>query len=94
MPADLDQFRREDSHGAVIGGKSLVQLRHVPPDAWGLLNQVNLEPGRSKIKRGLNAADSSTHNHDVSKIAVRETLANLFNLFFFHFDPPLFDINL
>jgi hypothetical protein len=24
MPADLDQFGREDSHGTVIGGKGLV----------------------------------------------------------------------
>ncbi len=26
MPADLDQFGRENSHGAVIGGECLVQL--------------------------------------------------------------------
>jgi hypothetical protein len=70
MPADLDQFRCEDSHGAVIGGKGLVQLGHVPPDARGLFNQVNLETGGRKIKGGLNAADPSTHNHDVSKRAV------------------------
>ena len=31
-------------------------------------NQVDLETGRGKIKRGLNAADPSTDNHDVSKI--------------------------
>jgi len=31
MPADLDQFGREDSHGAVIGGKGLVQLDIIPP---------------------------------------------------------------
>jgi len=29
MPADLDQFRREYSHGAVIGGKGLVKLSHM-----------------------------------------------------------------
>jgi len=28
MPADLDQFGRNNSHGAVIGWKSLVQLGH------------------------------------------------------------------
>jgi len=28
VPADLDQFRGDDSHGTVIGGKGLVQLRH------------------------------------------------------------------
>jgi len=26
MPADLDQFRRDDSHGTVVGGKRLVEL--------------------------------------------------------------------
>jgi hypothetical protein len=92
MPADLDQFRREDSHGAVIGGKGLVELGHMAPDARRLFNQVNLETGSGKIKRGLNAADPSTHNHDVSKIAVRETLAKLIDLFFFHFCPPLSDV--
>jgi len=28
MPADLDQFRGDDSHGTIVGGKGLVQLRH------------------------------------------------------------------
>jgi hypothetical protein len=30
MPADLDQYGRDDSHRAVIGGKRLVQLGHDP----------------------------------------------------------------
>ena len=29
MPADLDQFGREYSHGAVIGGECLVELGHM-----------------------------------------------------------------
>jgi hypothetical protein len=28
MPADLDQFGRNDSHGTVVGGKGFVQLGH------------------------------------------------------------------
>jgi hypothetical protein len=32
VPADLDQFRRNNSHGTVIGGKGLVELRHHPAD--------------------------------------------------------------
>ena len=32
MPADLDQFGREDSHGAVIGGIGLVKLGHLAAD--------------------------------------------------------------
>ena len=49
MPADLDQFGREDSHRAVIGGKSLVKLGHVPANARSFLNQINLETGSGKI---------------------------------------------
>jgi hypothetical protein len=29
MPADLDQFGRKYSHGAVIGGIGLVELGHM-----------------------------------------------------------------
>jgi hypothetical protein len=89
MPADLDQFRCEYSHGAVIGGKGLVKLRHMAPNARRFVNQVDLKTGSGKIKRGLNAADPSTNNQDISKITVRETLTKLLNLFFFHFYPPL-----
>ena len=32
MPADLDQFGGDNSHGAVVGGKGLVQLGHGPAD--------------------------------------------------------------
>jgi hypothetical protein len=42
MPADLDQFRRKDSHGAVIGGKRLVQCAHQAADGWALFHQVNM----------------------------------------------------
>ncbi len=33
MPADLDQFGRDNSHGTIIGGKGLIQLRHQPADS-------------------------------------------------------------
>jgi len=77
MPADLDQFGREYSDGAVIGGKGLVKLGRC------LVDQVNLKTRSGKIKRGLNTADPSTDNHDVSKITLCETFTKLFNLFFF-----------
>jgi hypothetical protein len=56
-------------------------LRHVPPDARGLLNQVDFKPRSGEIKRSLNTADPSTDNHDISKITARVTFAKLF----FHF---------
>jgi len=36
MPADLDQFGRNDSHGAIVGGKGFVQLGHGAPNGWAL----------------------------------------------------------
>ena len=33
MPADLDQFGRNNSHGTVIGGKGLVELGHESADS-------------------------------------------------------------
>ena len=32
MPADLDQYRRDNSHRAVVGWEGLVKLRHHPAD--------------------------------------------------------------
>jgi len=90
MPADLDQFGREYSDGAVIGGKGLVKLGHMAANGRCLVDQVDLKTRRGKIKRGLNTADPSTDNHHISKIAALEALANtvcetfanlVFNLF-------------
>lgn len=32
MPADLDQFGRDNSHGTVIGGEGLIQFTHYSTD--------------------------------------------------------------
>jgi len=50
MPADLDQFGREYSDGAVIGGKGLVKLSHMPANGRCFVNQVNLKTSSAKIK--------------------------------------------
>ena len=73
MPADLDQFRRKYSHGAVIGGKGFVKLGHMASNARRFLNHINLETRSGKIKRGLDTADPSTDNHHIAKVTVRET---------------------
>ena len=44
MPADLDQFGREYSDGAVIGGKGLVKLGHHPSNRGRTVNQVDIVP--------------------------------------------------
>ena len=43
VPADLDQFGREYSHGAVIGGIGLVKLGHMAANGRGFLNEVHLK---------------------------------------------------
>ena len=83
MPADLDQLGCEYSHGAVIGGKGLVKLGHMAPNARRFLNQVHLKTGSGKIEGGLNTADPSTEDHDIADILiVCETFAKLLNIFF------------
>ncbi len=84
MPSDLDELRSENSDRAVIGGKGLVKLCHVTANGRCLVDQVNLETSCGKIERGLNAADPSTNNHDVSEIALSETCLKLLELLFYH----------
>jgi hypothetical protein len=99
MPADLDQFGRKDSDGAVIGWKGLVKLGHMAANGRRLVDQINPKTRSGKIKRGLNPADPSADNHHISEINVRESLMNtvretfanlVFNSFqcFFHFLSP------
>ena len=42
MPADLDQFGRDNSHGTIIGGKGLVQLGHYPANGGGFFQKVDV----------------------------------------------------
>jgi len=40
MPADLDQFGRDYSHGTIICGEGLIQLSHHTPDGWRPFYQI------------------------------------------------------
>src|SRR4030065_833310 len=51
IPADLDQFGREYSDGAVIGRKGLVKLGHMAANGRCRVGQVNLKNRNGKIKR-------------------------------------------
>jgi hypothetical protein len=64
MPADLDQFRGDNSHGAVIGGKRLVELGHDPSDGGGPLHEVNVISGVCEIEGRLHACDAAPDHHD------------------------------
>ena len=81
MPADLDQFRRENSHRAIIGGKGLVKLGHMAADTRPFLNQIDFKSSRGQIERGLNTTDTAPHDHDITEIIVTENLGKLLDLF-------------
>jgi hypothetical protein len=91
MPADLDQFGRENSHRTVICGECLVKLGHMATDAGPLFDQIDFETGDCEIKRSLNAANASANHHDIAEISVRRQLNFLSpkKLFSFHSGIPL-----
>jgi hypothetical protein len=64
VPADLDQFGGQNSHGAVIGRKGLVQLGHDPSNTGRLFNHVNEKSRIGQVKGRLYAADAPADNHD------------------------------
>ena len=74
MPADLDQFRREDSHGTIVGGKGLVQFTHDTADGGGLLHEFDQKTGIGKIQGSLHARNTGPHHHDrtISCILIHE----------------------
>src|SRR3990172_4153430 len=84
MPADLDQFRRENSYRAVVGRKGLVELRHVTANGRRLINKINFETRFGKIKRCLNAADAAADNHHVADIIFCQPRTEPRDLFVFH----------
>ena len=61
-------------------GKVLSSWAIWPPMLGAFLNQVDLEAGGGEIERGLNTADPSADNHDVSEITLSETLTKLLNI--------------
>ena len=42
MPADLDQYGGDNSHGAVIGREGLVQLGHYPANGGGFFKKIHI----------------------------------------------------
>jgi len=62
MPADLDQFGRDNSHGAVIGGKGLVQLGHNSSDGRTFFQKVDIITGIGQIQGGLHPGDPASYD--------------------------------
>ena len=67
---------------AVVGRKGLVELGHVAADARRLLDQVHLEAGSGKIEGGLDTADPSADDHDVSEVAFGRIFTQLLHILF------------
>ena len=63
MPADLDQFGGNNSHGAVIGGKGLVQLAHHTTYGSGFFDHMHQEARIRQIQRSLHSSNPATNNH-------------------------------
>jgi hypothetical protein len=58
----LDHFRRENAHGAVVGGEGLVELSHAAADARFLLNQVDSATHIGEIDGRLDACNASAND--------------------------------
>jgi hypothetical protein len=62
MPADLDQYRGDNSHRTVIGGKCLVQLGHDSANGRGFFKKVNIVTRVCQVQRALHAGDPAADN--------------------------------
>jgi hypothetical protein len=66
MPADLDQFGGDNSHGTVIGREGFIQLRHGTADAELFVQQIYIIPGIRQIQGGLHPGNTPAHDQDRS----------------------------
>lgn len=58
--ANLNEVRRDKSHGAVIGVEGLIKLRHCPAFSKGLLRQVEVEAVMCRIRISLHGDDGAS----------------------------------
>jgi len=65
MPTDIQQLRRENSDGTVIGWKRLVELRHFPANTRKPFNHVHLDSHFCQVQGSLNSGDPSADNQYV-----------------------------
>jgi hypothetical protein len=64
MSTDIHQLRREDSEGAIIGGKRFVKLGHLAANAWQSLHEMHLKSHFTQVQRGLDACNTApNHQH-------------------------------
>ena len=69
MPPALHQLGGDDAHGAVVGGKGLVQLRHDAADGGLGFHQMHVESGVGQVQGGLDAGHAAADYHDGAGLA-------------------------
>lgn len=62
MPADLDQYRGDNSHRTVIGGECLVQLGHDSANGRRFFEKVDIISRVCQIQRTLHAGNPTADN--------------------------------
>jgi hypothetical protein len=82
MPADLDQFGRNNSHGTIVGGKGLIKFAHHAAYGGGCLHQVHEVTGVSEIKGGLHTGDAAANDHDGSDSSFRHLRSRIHYVIF------------
>jgi hypothetical protein len=65
MSTDIHQFGGQNSEGAVVGWKGLVQLGHFPADGGEPFDKVNGKPHFGKIEGGLHARNASAYDKNI-----------------------------
>ncbi len=65
----LDQFRRDDAHGAVVGRKRLVEPGDYAAYRRRLIHQMHAVAGICEIKRRLLSGDAGPNNQDRASAA-------------------------
>jgi hypothetical protein len=65
MPTDIQQLRRKNSDGAVIGGEGLVELRHPSTNTREPFHHVHLDSHFRQVQGRLNSCNPSADNQYV-----------------------------
>jgi hypothetical protein len=66
MPADLDQFRGDNSHGTIICREGFIQLSHDASYGRAFFKEVDVISGVSQIKGGLHTGNSAPNDQNRS----------------------------
>jgi hypothetical protein len=77
MPADLDQFGRDNSHGTIICGKGFIQLGHGPSDRGALFQKVYVKSAVGQVQGRLHAGNTPAHHQHGSLFWLRHDLCLL-----------------